>query len=444
MPFALRLGLAAQSCFAKMGADNGLRLVLSLFFKAVVGIPRIFHFETLNDPGFAILTGGNTVLTRHTLGSLVRRVAFVGVQRFMKLTGPRVKKAERHTVSIDEHAIARFTRKFSIRKGFHTIRNKHMKIEKLSFAYHTGAKQLLSLIASRGHECLKHITERLLPSLRRRARGAQLRLILDAGAAKNHAQLFALAQHERQVTIVRVPRRPSYLKQWQLLSADQWRQIQEPGPYTKAPPKIVHVADTVMTLLDTRTNTLREVRTIVVREQTTRGKDRWHALWVFQDDDTDRWAIVQEYRTRQHHEQTYRVLVHDVYIDTASSGYDKNSTNPAKPGFKQNALTLYAWTAALANHALSDFAAKLPKAFHRAHPRTLRRWFLNTSAGLYLGQGTLIVMLQPRFRIQTWDYLIHYVNRGALRIPWLDNRRLVLSLDHHEMKRSRKLELIRE
>jgi hypothetical protein len=427
-----------------MGPDKGLRVVLSLFFKAVVGIPRIFHFETLDDPGFAILSGGERVLSRQVLGGLVRRVPLAGVRRLMKLTAPSVERDESHTISIDEHAIAKFTRKFNLRKGYHTIRNKHMKIEKITFAFHTGTRKLLSLIATRGHVGLKDIADKLLPSLRRRARGAQLRVVLDAGAAKNHGELFALADHKQQVTLVRVPRRPAYRKQWQQLSSNQWRKLQEEGPYKAAPPKVVHVANTLMTLHDPRTKTQRNVRTVVVREKTKRGKERWHALWVFGDDDSDCWNLVQEFRTRQHHEQTYRVLLHDEHVDTASSGYDKKSPSPARPGFKQNAITLYSWTAALATHALGDFATTLPDAFRRAHPRTLRRWFLNTPADLFLGQGTLIVELKPRGMLETWTRLINHVNRAAFRIPWLGQRRLIISLETKALSQVRKLDLIRK
>jgi hypothetical protein len=439
----LRLGRAAHKCFAKLGSDNGLRLVLSLFFKAVIGIPRIFHFETLQDPGFAILSGGRAVLSRHALGSLVRNVALAGVRRLMTLTAPSIKRARCHTISIDEHVVPRFTRKFSIRKGYHTIRNKHMKVEKLTFAFHTSARQLLSFVATRGHLGLKAIAQQLLPSLRRRTRGAQLRVVLDAGAAQNHGELFALADHPRQVTIVRVPRRPTYRAQWHQLTDDLWREVHEDGPYKAAPAKIVYVADTVMTLRDSSTNRMRDVRTIVVRETAKRGKERWHALWVFGDDKSDRWDIISEFRSRQHHEQTYRVMLHDAHIDTVSSGYNKKSPKPARPGFKQNAITLYAWTVALATHALTDFASLLPPPFCRAHPRTLRRWFLHTPGALFLGQGTLIVALQPRAMFQTWQHLVDNINRGQFRIPWLDNRRLVISLTRDATPNIRKLASIR-
>lgn len=428
MPVAVRLYRAAQSCLGSLGKSKAARLVLSLFFKAVLGIQRVFHFETLDDPGFAVLTGGNKVLGRSTLGGLVRAAPVRGVLRFVRETAPRVKQAAVQTVSLDEHVVARFTRKFSIRKGFHTIRNKKMKVEKLFFSFHVASRQLLSLVVTRGNAGLATITRKLLPSLRRRARGSQLRVILDAGAANNHDELLALADSPRQVTLVRAPRRTSYRKSWARIDAASWQHMEEPGRYKNATPKPIHVAETRMCVKGASKRS-RDVRTIVVREEGRRGKNRWHAIWVFGDEDTPAYDLVKEFRTRQHHEQTYRVMLHDAYVDTAPSGYEKKSPNPDRPGFKQNALTLYAWVAALATNTLLDFTKLLPDRFRHAHPRTLRRWFLQTPADIFLGDDTLIVLLKPKRFTDTWQALVKRANRRALRIPWMDNRRLVLSLD---------------
>lgn len=164
-----------------LGAGNAGRLVLSLYFKAILGIQRIFHFETQQDPGFAILTGGTKVLRRRRLGALLRLVSLAGVRRFMQATAPRLARAACHWLSIDEHAIARFTRKFRIPKGFHTIRNKKMKIEKLTFVFDIAGRVLHALVASPGDVSLAHLATQLLAKMRLRARGATLRVILDAG-----------------------------------------------------------------------------------------------------------------------------------------------------------------------------------------------------------------------------------------------------------------------
>lgn len=52
-----------------------------------------------------------------------------------------------------------------------------------------------------------------------------------------------------------------------------------------------------------------------------RGKDRWHALFIFRDDTTSTLDLLHEYRTRQQHEQGHRIGVHDLWIDASPSGY---------------------------------------------------------------------------------------------------------------------------
>jgi hypothetical protein len=387
------------------------------------------HFETQQDPGFAILTGGTKVISRTRLGALLRSVSLASVRRFMKATAPRLAQAACHWLSIDEHAIARFTRKFRIPKGFHTIRNKKMKVEKLTFVFDLATRVLHDLIVSPGDVTLAHLAKELLAAVRRRARGAKLRVILDAGAAQNHDELLDLVLRQRQVTLVRVPRRPAYRTAWNALPADAWTFLEESGPYQGAPAKSIAIAETRTIIHSKSRTTPVSARTIVIRETTTRGKHRWHALWVFGDEDTAAYEMVREFRTRQHHEQTYRIMLHDIHVDTAPSGYNKRSRHPERPGFQQNALALYGWIAALATNALLSFSLLLPDRFHRAHPRTLRRWFLFTPADLFLGNDTLIVLLKPKRLLPLWQFLVQRANQRHTRIPWLDNRRLILSLD---------------
>ncbi|HKP60877.1 MAG TPA: hypothetical protein VJV78_29310 [Polyangiales bacterium] len=72
------------------------------------------------------------------------------------------------------------------------------------------------------------------------------------------------------------------------------------------------------------------------------------------------------------------------------------------------------------------------------------RWFLHTPAALFLGQGTLIVALQPRAMLQTWQLLIDRINRSRFRIRWLDNRRMVLAIERNAVPDVRKLHSIRQ
>src|SRR4051812_35770126 len=115
MPLALTLSQAAARTLTTSlrSAEKAQRLVLSLFFRAVLGIEPIFHFETLDDVGFAVLTGGRRVLSRTKLGGLVRAVGTRAAKAFSHATAQwAVLRDHVVSLSLDEHAIARFTRKY--------------------------------------------------------------------------------------------------------------------------------------------------------------------------------------------------------------------------------------------------------------------------------------------------------------------------------------------
>ena len=313
------------------GAEKARRLVLSLFFRAVLGIERIFHFETLDDVGFALLTGGLHVVSRSRLGGMVRAVTTRGSKAFAHAT-ERLGALRNHvvTLSLDEHAIARFTRKFRIRKGFHTIRNKFMPIEKLFFLYWPARRRFLQLVVTRGNATLADLTTLFLRTVRARVHPRQIRLILDAAAANSHAALLRFDRCRRTVFLLRAPRRPAYCKAWKRLPQEDFTRVDEPGRYIGAKPKRIEVTETKTTLK----GILRPVRTIVVKEHANRGKERWHAFFILHDDTTSPLDLLHEFRTRQHHEQGYRIGVHDMALDTVPSGYPKKGS-PDRPGFRQ-------------------------------------------------------------------------------------------------------------
>jgi hypothetical protein len=412
-----------------LGTGKGGRLVLSLYFKAVLGVQRIFHFDSLSDIGFALLTGGRRILSRNALGGLVRAASSHGVSKFIRMTQPLFATPRKIGLSIDEHVVARFTRKFLIPKGFHTIRNKRMRAEKLFFSFDTGLHTLLDLVVTPGNGRLARVASKMLQALRARVCRAKLRTVLDAGAAQNHRELLQLADENRyHVLLVRVPRRTAYLERWRAIPRKRFVSYEEPGRYTKAPPKRIAITETITRIRAGKDSSPRDVRTLVVREEKRQGTDRWHALFVFGDNSTEARKLVEEFRARQHHEQTYRILLHDAFVDTAPSGYNKKSPNPDRPGFKKNAVTLYAWAAGLAVNALRTFTTSLPKRFRLAHPRTLRRWFLNMVADLYLGKNTLIVIMRPRWFRGWWKKKIERLNAKNIRVPWMDNRLVIYSL----------------
>lgn len=420
MPFALALSRAAAQTLAGSleSVEKAERLVLSLFFRAVLGIARIFHFETLDDVGFAVLTGGRRVLSRSMLGGLVRAVTTRAVHSFshqLAHWGELRKKVV--TLSLDEHAVARFTRKFRIAKGHHTIRNKHMRLEKVSFLHWPAQLRFLHLVVTKGNAKLASLAKQVIRVVRRRARPSQLRLILDAAAAQQNAELCAFDRFRKTVFLIRAPRRPSYVQAWRRLPRQAFTIVDEPGRYVTDKPKRIEVTETTTVLK----GLAKPVRTIVVREHARRGKDRWHALFILHDDSTAPLDLLHEYRTRQRHEQGYRIGVHDLALDTVASGYPK-AGRPDRPGFRQGPLHLCTWIAAEAWHAVHHLGASLPAAFHRAHPRTLRRWVLARDALLFVTPSHLLVVLESARRRLWLRPLLQQLNDAKVTLPWLGHR----------------------
>ncbi len=85
-------------------------------------------------------------------------------------------------------------------------------------------------------------------------------------------------------------------------------------------------------------------------------------------------------------------------------------------------------------NVVSALTERLPQAFRRAHLRTIRRWFFAVPGDIYLGSGTLIVLLHPNRLRTTWEDLISWTNRRRIRVPWLEDRRLVLSMNAEKLQ----------
>ena len=309
------------------------------------------------------------------------------------------------------------------------VDRRHERRRHVLETFETVQRRLMDLVVTPGNGRLARVASQILDALRARGR-TPVRVVLDAGAAHNHRELLELAdKHPNQVLLVRTPRRPAYRKTWQALPEHLFISYKEPGRYKGAAPKLIHVAETTTPLRAGKNARVRQVRTLVAREEGRSGKDRWHALFVFRDNATPALDLIREFRARQHHEQTYRILLHDAFVDAAPSGYDKRSPNPDRPGFHRNAITLYAWLAGLAVNTLRSFTAALPERFKLAHPRTLRRWWLNFPADLYLSKKVLFVILHPHWQRSWWQQHIQHLNAKKLRVPWLKERLVLFSLD---------------
>ena len=124
-----------------------------------------------------------------------------------------------------------------------------------------------------------------------------------------------------------------------------------------------------------------------------------------------------------------RVEVHDASSNAAKCGYDKESPDRKHPRFCRGPLQMIGCLVGLFYNACADFAAELGPAWENVFIRTLRRTFFNQAGKLYCTPTSVIVYFDQELHDQT-DLLpmIDRVNAEQHRIPWMNNRLLVLSV----------------
>ena len=332
-------------------------------------------------------------------------------------------------MSFDEHTIPRWTKKFRIGKGYVTTRNKYMRCEKLFTGFDLCSGRFLTVRATPGNWNLQDLAVPLVRQVLGQGRPRALHALFDAGAGKSDAgvrALWDLAEQHRNLDItLRACRYPHRLRAWKQLPSGLFVSVEEPGVCVGAPPKEIRLAETQTVLKGEDPE--QAIRTIVCREIAPGPKkDRWHPLYTTGTlDPTD---VVPMFRLRQNQEQAFRVGVHDLGLDAVPCGYDKDSPDRQRPRFHRGPLQMLGWLVALVYNAVADLAAALGEDHAGDHVRTLRRKFLNRPGQLYSTPEALIVYLDPFGGQEALLPVLDKFNAGNHRLPWFDNRRLVMSL----------------
>jgi hypothetical protein len=429
MPAALDWLGTAEACFKDEYGSLRQGLLTSVF-SLVIGLERVFHLQEMEDAGFARLWGGRRCPSRFLVGGWRRHLPWYEVDAFFRQTCPwHLLHKEDALVSFDEHTIPRWTRKFHIGKGYVTTRNKYMRCEKLFTGYDLISGRFLSVRGTRGDCSLQELAMPLVQQVLAQGRPRSLHALFDAGAGKSDAGVRALwdlaEQHANLDVTLRACRYPHRMRVWKQLPRDLFMSIQDSGVCVGAPPKEVRLAETQTVLKGQSPE--QAVRTIVCREiRPGPKKDRWHPLYTTSTDELE--AALSIFRLRQNHEQGHRVEVHDLGVDAVPCGYDKESSDRKRPRFQRGPLQMIGWLVALVYNAAADLADALGTGHVGEHVRTLRRKVFNRPGQLYETPEALIVYLDRFAGQEELVPLIDELNAGNHHLPWLENRRLVMSL----------------
>jgi hypothetical protein len=419
----------ARQCFAD--ADGLLpRGLLTSIFALIVGLERMWHLDDMEDLGFALLTGGRRCPSRHAVGAWRRHVPWYEVDAFCRRTSPwHLIRDQVVLASYDEHTIPRWTHKFHIKKGYVTTRNKYMRAEKLFYTFDLASGRYLAVRATPGDWSLMDLAVPLTRQTLARGRPAYLHALFDAGAGQADAGVRALwdlvDEHDNLDVTLRACRYPHRTKVWKALPSGLFVTHQEAGAYVGAAAKEIRLAETTTVLKDECPE--QAVRTVICREIVPGPKpDRWHPL--FTTSGVEPHGVLTMFRQRQHHEQSYRVGVYDEFLDAVPCGYDKESPDPNRPRFPRGPLQMIGWLVALVFNAVSDWSKALGEGFEDSHIRTLRRQFFNRPGALYVTPEAVIVQLDPFGGQEALVPVIDAFNASGHRLPWLENRPIVMSL----------------
>jgi hypothetical protein len=426
----LRWLAVARDCFADPFGTL-TRGLLTSALAPLLGLERIWHLDQMEDVGFALLTGGRRCPCRHAVGGWRRHLGWQPVDAFCRRTSPwRLIRGQPALLSYDEHTIPRWTRKFRIKKGYVTTRNKYMRCKKLFYTFDLLAGRYLAVRATPGDRGLAELAVPLLEQTLDQGRPDYMHALFDAGAGPSNAAVRALwglaeERHPHLDVTLRACRYPHRVREWKGLPAESFAIHDEAGPYVGAAAKEIRLADTTTVLRGEAAE--QAVRTVVCREVVRGPKpDRWHPLFTTSLVGAD--EVLGLFRTRQRHEQGYRVGVHDEFLDAVPCGYDKESPDPKRPRWRRGPLQMMGWLVALAYNALGDFGASLAGDFVGSHVRTLRRMFLERPGCLYETPRALVVQMEPFGGQEALVPVVDAFNATGHQVPWLDNRRVVVSL----------------
>ena len=419
---------AAKKAFG--ASRTAFRSVSTCYWMTMLSIPRIFHVPGVGDVGFALLTGGTTAPSRSSVYSWMGRLKTSAMKKFRRLTEPVAGLAGALLrLSLDAHAVPCFTRKFAISKAYHTIRNKYMKLEQLYYFFDLARDRLLSLAVTPAALGLHQVMRSLTEGIRRRTCAAAVRVLLDAAAAKDEAELVKLMATPGVEVVARAVRHPKYMKQWRAIPEGRWTAHEEPDETKGRPPRVLEVANTTTRIGPDRT----PVRTIVAREYHGRNKKECYHVLYTNVTHEHAYSLVNEFRQRQRHEQAYRVGVHDLNLDALTHGYEKD-TKPEAPAFDEARVGLVAWIKALAFNALQRFKSHLPEPFSRMTAGSLMRHFVLRPGKLYATADEIIVEIAPHPSRAALEGYVEKLNEAGHRIPWLGNRHLRIVLVEGEVK----------
>jgi len=419
--------------------------VLTVVLWAILNFRRFWHlndFRHQADLGLALFTGRLRLLADSTVWRLVHCLTSDSANAFYQQTAaaavPLTVATDQEWLSMDEHVVGFFTKLKPRPLGKTRVptRGRSYPAIRLYAPFHLGAGRFVGLMVARANRALSQELPTLLAevrTLRKRAnhpRPEQVDVIVDRGAYKG--SLFKQLMEDSRVRFIAMARAtPANVRQWVTVSEEAFDAYQPPGEHNHQ----LKIAETTTQV----GGCSYPLRTVLIRDDTPTTRQRWRCLFTKVTADEMAPSKVDEtYRQRQHHEDSFAQLDHDLAGKCLPKPY-RLVREPNQQGQKRKTvatelspetmtgLKVVAWLRHWAFNLVHDFGAALGGPYANMKVGTLVRKFIARPGILRVKGDELWVSLMPFAGSEALTGWLDEVNRQRLAVPWLGH--LVLQIE---------------
>jgi len=401
--------------------------ILTLVTMFASGIKRIWHLDNIADIGFGLLTGMFRVLKSATILKLSLLIDKDKIEQFEESTReiPVCQSDDvPANISIDEHVIPEWTNEIKRKKTKVPTRGRFMKAIKAIYSFNLDSNRFISLTDKGGHGVLSTPLPGIIDKLKQTILG-KLKLYFDRGGYDG-ALFKDLIEDDAIVSFITLARGyPTSKRQWEAIPAEEFKSL-------KGLPLVSRkYSEGNWVYAESKTkirNCPYPIRSVVLKDLDAKDeKKKWHVLFT-KDNYTHPLCIMNQYSVHWRHENGYKVLKGDLFVDNMPKGYVIEKSNGVKTAVNRPERTLLlGWLKGLTFNLIKDFAELLGDKYRKCTAGTIIRLFLRRPGYIKIKDDKLIVNLLP-FKEQ--DALVPYIdniNQQNIRIPWLNE--LVLKFE---------------
>lgn len=430
--------------FPKGCTITAWQLVLTILLWAIGGFSRILHLDDFRHPqsdsGLALFIGRPMLLGDSTVWNYIAMLKESEIRAFYQETSratidPKDSESA-FRVSIDDHVVPSFTeiKPLPLGKTRVPTRGRSYPAVRLYYFFDLLRERFIGLSIKKAPDRLSRVLLSLIEEVRQLKKRAGFKLhlkietIFDRGGYRGDVFKELMADRDLDFITLAVATKRNK-KQWEGIPESLFSPYASPDGNKK-----LMVARTTTTI----TNCPEPIPSIVIRDDTPGTKQRWR-VYLTKDTESPVELIDSQYRSRQSHENGYRILKHNLSGDTLPKPYklecsenshaEKRKTISTTCSSETMKSTFFiGWVKALAFNMVKDFGYKLGEDYSKMHLATLARKFLRRPGVIHISDTKIQVTINPFTGMEAVEDYIAQINRQRLHIPWLAGLELEIKI----------------